>query len=43
MPSERTLRMAGKGEALVYKPNGSGPAILFARVQADEWIAQAGN
>jgi hypothetical protein len=32
-----------EGEALVCKPNGSGPAILVARVQADEWIAQAGN
>jgi hypothetical protein len=32
-----------EGEALVYKPNGSGPAVLVTRVQADEWIAQAGN
>jgi broad specificity phosphatase PhoE len=32
-----------EGEALVYKPNGSGPAVLTARVQASEWIAQAGN
>lgn len=32
-----------EGEALVYKPNGSGPAILVARVQADEWIALASN
>lgn len=32
-----------EGEALVYKPNGSGPTILVARVQADEWIAQAGD
>jgi phosphohistidine phosphatase SixA len=32
-----------EGEALVYQPNGAGPAILVARVQADEWMAQAGN
>jgi len=32
-----------EGEALVYEPNGSGPAVLVARVQANEWIAQAGN
>ena len=32
-----------EGEALVYKTNSSGPAVLIARVQAGEWIAQAGS
>ena len=32
-----------EGEALVYKPGASGPAVMVARVQAAEWIAQAGN
>ena len=32
-----------EGEALVFKPNASGPAELVTRVQAGEWIAQAGG
>jgi hypothetical protein len=32
-----------EGEALIYKPGGSGPPALVARVQASEWIAQAGK
>jgi phosphohistidine phosphatase SixA len=29
------------GEALVYKPDASGTSVLIARVQPNEWIAQA--
>ena len=32
-----------EGEALVFKPSASGPPVLVARVQANEWIAQAGS
>ncbi|MFG3593445.1 histidine phosphatase family protein [Bradyrhizobium sp. RDI18] len=32
-----------EGEALVYKTGGSGPAVLVARVQPGEWIAQTGS
>jgi phosphohistidine phosphatase SixA len=32
-----------EGEALVYKTSSSGPAVLVARVQANEWIARAGS
>jgi phosphohistidine phosphatase SixA len=32
-----------EGEALVYKIGASGPAVLIARVQPGEWIAQAGS
>ena len=32
-----------EGEALVYKTSASGPAVLVTRVQASEWIAQAGS
>ncbi|NOJ43272.1 histidine phosphatase family protein [Bradyrhizobium sp. WSM 1791] len=32
-----------EGEALVYKTSTSGPAVLVARVQPGEWIAQAGS
>ena len=32
-----------EGEALVYKTSTSGPAVLIARVQPGEWIAQAGG
>jgi hypothetical protein len=32
-----------EGEALVYKTSSSGPAVLIARVQPSEWIAQAGS
>ena len=32
-----------EGEALVYKTSASGPAAFVARVQASEWIAQAGS
>lgn len=32
-----------EGEALVYKTSASGPAAFIARVQASEWIAQAGR
>jgi phosphohistidine phosphatase SixA len=32
-----------EGEALVFKPGVSGSAVLITRVQAGEWIAQAGG
>lgn len=32
-----------EGEALVFKPAASGPAVLVTRVQALEWIAQGGG
>jgi phosphohistidine phosphatase SixA len=32
-----------EGEALVFKPGASGAPVLVARVQAREWIAQAGS
>jgi phosphohistidine phosphatase SixA len=32
-----------EGEALVFKPGVSGSALLVTRVQAREWIAQAGG
>ena len=32
-----------EGEALIYQPNPSGPPTLVGRVQASEWIAQAGS
>ena len=32
-----------EAEMLVYRPNPSGPPTLVARVQASEWIAQAGK
>ena len=32
-----------EGEALVYKTGASGPAAFVMRVQASEWIAQAGS
>jgi hypothetical protein len=32
-----------EGEALVYKTSSTGPAVLIARVQANEWIARAGS
>ena len=32
-----------EGEALVYKTSASGPAAFVVRVQANEWIAQAGG
>ena len=32
-----------EGEALVFKPAVSGAAVLVTRVQAGEWIAQAGG
>jgi phosphohistidine phosphatase SixA len=32
-----------EGEALIYKPAAAGPAALVARVQASEWVAQAGK
>ncbi|HEY6024240.1 MAG TPA: histidine phosphatase family protein [Pseudolabrys sp.] len=31
-----------EAEALIYRPNPSGPPTLVGRVQANEWIAQAG-
>lgn len=30
-----------EGEALVFKPSASGPAVLVTRVRAGEWITQA--
>ena len=32
-----------EGEALIFKPSASGAAVLVTRVQAGEWIAQAGG
>jgi phosphohistidine phosphatase SixA len=32
-----------EGEASVFKPSGSGPSALVARVQASDWISQIGN
>jgi broad specificity phosphatase PhoE len=32
-----------EGEALVFKPSPSGQPVLVGRVQASEWIAQAGS
>jgi len=32
-----------EAETLIYRPNPSGPPTLIARVQASEWIAQAGS
>ena len=32
-----------EGETLIYHPNPSGPPTLVGRVQASEWIAQAGS
>ena len=32
-----------EGEASVFKPGGSGQAALVGRVQANEWIIQAGK
>jgi hypothetical protein len=32
-----------EGEALVYRTSASGPAAFVARVQASEWIVQAGS
>ena len=32
-----------EGETLIYQPNPSGPPTLVGRVQASEWIAQAGT
>jgi phosphohistidine phosphatase SixA len=32
-----------EGEASVFKPDGSGKAVLVARVQAVDWIKAAGN
>jgi phosphohistidine phosphatase SixA len=32
-----------EGEALVYRPSASGPPVLTARVQPNEWIAEAGK
>jgi phosphohistidine phosphatase SixA len=32
-----------EGEALVFKPNASGPSVLVTRVHANEWIALAGS
>ena len=32
-----------EAEMLIYKPNPSGAPTLVGRVQADEWIAQAGR
>ncbi|WP_349643817.1 histidine phosphatase family protein [Bradyrhizobium sp. LMTR 3] len=32
-----------EGEALVYKTSSSGPAVLVARVQPGDWIAQTGS
>jgi phosphohistidine phosphatase SixA len=32
-----------EGEALVYRPSASGPSVLTARVQPNEWIAEAGK
>ncbi|MEH2534598.1 phosphohistidine phosphatase SixA [Bradyrhizobium sp. AZCC 1588] len=32
-----------EGEALVYKISSSGPAVLVARVQPGDWIAQTGS
>jgi phosphohistidine phosphatase SixA len=32
-----------EGEASVFKPDGSGKAVLAARVQAVDWIKAAGN
>ena len=32
-----------EGEALIFKPSASGPAAMVTRVQAGEWIAQAGG
>ena len=32
-----------EGATLIYQPNASGPPTLVARVQASEWIAQAGS
>jgi phosphohistidine phosphatase SixA len=32
-----------EGETLIYQPNPSGPPTLVGRVQASEWIAQAGS
>ena len=32
-----------EGELLIYQPNPSGPPTLIGRVQASEWIVQAGS
>ena len=32
-----------EGEALIFKPSASGSPVLVTRVQAGEWIAQAGG
>jgi len=32
-----------EGEASVFKPDGSGKAVLVARVQAVDWIKAAGS
>jgi phosphohistidine phosphatase SixA len=32
-----------EGEALIYKVSASGPAVFVTRVQADQWIVQAGS
>ena len=39
----KTLADVQEGEILIYQPNPSGPPTLVGRVQASEWIAQAGS
>ena len=39
----KTFGDAKEGEALIYMPNTSGAPVLTDRVQAGEWIGQAGR
>jgi phosphohistidine phosphatase SixA len=39
----KTFGDVKEGEALIYKPSPSGAPTLVERVQASEWIAQAGR
>ena len=36
-------RNVREGEASGFKPNGSGPAVLIARIDAKDWISRAGQ
>jgi len=39
----KELAEVKEAETLIYRPNPSGPPTLVGRVQASEWIAQAGK
>jgi hypothetical protein len=43
MPFGKDFSDVREGEALVYRPSASGPSVLTARVQPNEWIAEAGK